>query len=429
MKAKRRYSTRRPASGRGALRALTAGALALGGVAGSARADAPPEQAQMGYSFSRYSEDSISRSRLAPGSEGDRYEIDMHQFSILSPLGRRFDLGFDLAHETMSGATPWFVIPDPVSGKPLQVMSGASTLAGNGTIDDKRTDLLLSSHYYLDSGKVGASVGFSTENDYESLNWGLSAERSFFSKNTTLSGGLGFSTDDIEPTDSDEFRDTLGNLTRPDKEDKRGLSASIGLTQLLGRMSTLQANLTFKRSSGYLSDPYKLVFIQDLGGIFADARPDQRKQWALALRYRRHFEGLIGSLHADYRFGWDDWGIRSHTFELAWNHNPWKGLRIVPSVRYYAQSAADFYSVYYVAARRDGYYSSDYRLSAYGALTFGVRAEATFRTPWTGQLPWIAAIALERYVSDGDYALVDVDLENPGLVSFTLLSASLNTLF
>jgi hypothetical protein len=82
-----------------------------------------------------------------------------------------------------------------------------------------------------------------------------------------------------------------------------------------------------------------------------------------------------------------------------------------------------------VAARRDGYYSSDYRLSAYGALTFGVRAEATFRTPWTGQLPWIAAIALERYVSDGDYALVDVDLENPGLVSFTLLSASLNTLF
>jgi hypothetical protein len=423
MKTTRRYRTRRPRSGSSALRALTAGALALGGVADRARAEEAPEQAEVGYSYARYSEDKISSSKLAPGSDGGRYDIDMHQFSILTPLGRHFDLGFDLAYETMTGATPWFVIPDPVSGKPLQVMSGASTLAGNSTFDEKRTDLLLSSNYYLNKGKLGASVGLSTENDYKALNWGLSAERSFFSKNTTLSGGIGFSTDELEPTDSDDFP------TRPDKEDKRSFAASVGATQLLGRLSTVQLLLSFKRSSGYLSDPYKLVFLQDPGVTLADARPDLRKQWAAALRYRRHFEHLTGALHADYRFAWDDWDVRSHTVELSWHHTPWKGLRIVPSLRYYAQSAADFYSVYYVTARSDGYYSSDSRLAAFGALTLGIRAEATFRTRWTGQLPWTAAVALERYVSDGDYALVDVDVENPGLVSFTLLSASLNTIF
>ena len=52
----------------------------------------------------------------------------------------------------------------------------------------------------------------------------------------------------------------------------------------------------------------------------------------------------------------------------------WSSFRLIPSLRYYTQSQADFYAPYYISERSDGYYSSDYRLSPYGALAWRVKA-------------------------------------------------------
>lgn len=412
----RRRSRRRRE--RTALRALTSSALGLAGIAGSASADSPVDRVQADYNYSTYREDELDASKGLPLAERDRYEIEMHQFSLRAPVPftERLDFGVELVQETMSGASPWFIVPD-AAGSPIQVMSGA-------TIQEERIDLLLRGDYYYDDARIGLASGYSTENDYTALNASVDGEVHFNEKNTTLSGGLGISVDEIEPADVALFS------TRPTGEDKQTYSLFTGLSQVIDRTSIIQSGLTYRHSRGYLADPYKQVFVVAGGTVLADARPDARNQLSWLTQYRRHIEEVNGTLHASYQFYVDDWDLTSHTFELAWHQSVRDALRIVPSLRYYTQSEADFYVPYLsVAPGRGAEHSSDYRLSAYGALTFGLQAEYDFRTRWTGPLDWRATVSWERYVSSADLALSDPREENPALVSFHVLTIGLSIAF
>jgi hypothetical protein len=144
-------------------------------------------------------------------------------------------------------------------------------------------------------------------------------------------------------------------------------------------------------------------------------------------RYRRHVPQVAGTLHADYRFYADSWNITSHTAELAWYQTLWESLQIVPTLRYYSQSQADFYAVFYTAPRADGYYSSDYRLSPYGAFSWGIEAE--YRVREWARADWLATLSWQQYASDGDLALGHVSVENPGLVSYHVFSVGLKASF
>ena len=109
----------------------------------------------------------------------------------------------------------------------------------------------------------------------------------------------------------------------------------------------------------------------------ADSRPDERNQVAWLTQLRHHFESLGASVHVNYRFNYDDWNINSHTFELRWYQNLFGDLiQLVPEFRYYSQSQASFYEPFYSSIRSNGLYSSDYRLSPYGSLSFGGRLQA-----------------------------------------------------
>ena len=409
---KRAQRLERRGGGSAALRAFTSSALALQGLAERAAAASPPVDYQADYRYARYSEDALSRSDVAPGGETDRYEIDIHQFRFLAPVGKSFDVGLELAHETMSGATPWYVTPDPGGGDdPVVVMTEA-------TIDEARTDALLSGTWYRDTHALNGGVGFSIENDYLSFNGGLGGERTFNEKNTTLSGGVGFSYDLIEPEDTDLFPE------RPENEDKQSYTVFAGLSQVLGRNTHVQTSLSYQHSRGFLSDPYKLAFVA--GSPIPDKRPDDRNQFAWLSQLRHHFPRLDASLHLDYQFGFDDWEMRTHAIELAWYQTFFDRFRVVPSFRYYSQSQADFYAPFYVTARGDGLASSDYRLSPFGAISGGIRVETRFQI-WS--LLWEVNVSYERYVSDAGYALESVDVENPGLVDYDLIGAGLTLHF
>jgi hypothetical protein len=392
-----------------ALGALVSSALAIPGLAGNARADAPLQQIAASYNAGYYVEDDMSSSAMA-GGDPDRYEIRMHQFHLGAPLTSRIGLDLDVTHETMSGASPYFIVPD-ADGNPLQVMSGAS-------IEDTRTDALLKSSYYFDRGRLSATSGVSVEKDYRAVSGGLEGELHFNDKNTTLSAGGGFSIDRIEPTDSDLFP------LRPERERKDSVSAFAGVAQVLSRQAAIQSTVSLKRSSGFLADPYKQVLVA--GNLVADKRPDVRKQISWLTRYRHHFSSVAGTLHADYQLYVDDWDVTSHTLELAWYQSLWDSIRLIPSFRYYSQTEADFYGPYFTELRRDHNYSSDYRLSPYGAISWGLKAETHFRT---GRLDWVGSLAWERYESAGKYALQHVSVENPGLVSFNVFSIALSARF
>ncbi len=380
--------------------------MALSGPAASAWADSPINGVEADYHYSTYSEDDLDTSKGLAGGETSRYEIQMHQFSLRAPVGERWDVGIDMVHETMSGASPQYVVPD-AAGKPIQVMSGAS-------IDDQRNDLLVKWNRYFDNGRLGLSSGYSSENDYRAINLGVDGETHFNEGNTTLSVGLGTSVDAIEPTDANLF------ATRPDDETKQSYSVLLGLSQILNRATLLQTSVTYKHSRGYLSDPYKSMFV--VGGTFLpDERPDVRNQLSWLSRFRGHVRELQGTLHADYQFHIDDWGISSHTFELAWYQKMGR-LTLVPSTRYYTQTAAKFYVPYFNVLPAISDYSNDFRLSAYGSLTLGFKAEYALRLKWTGGHDLILALAFDRYFSSEDLAWVNDPQEAPGLVSYSIVT-------
>lgn len=414
----RHRQERRRERGRRTLGALGASALALPGLAGFAAgpagASAPIDRWNADYGFSLYREDDIPGSLTSTGQASERFSVQSHQFLLEGPLTERSDWGLDLMHESMSGATPWFVEPGP-GGEPLQVMSGA-------TVEDRRTDILLRGNYHYDTGRTGLTGGVSWENDYLAINAGLGGERHFNDENTTLGGGLGLSFDRITPTGggSPQFP------TRPEEERKRSYSLNGALTQILTRNTIAQTGLTYQFQNGYLSDPYKLVSVA--GSNLADSRPPRRHQLSWLTRLRQHVPRVDGSLHFDYRLYWDSWAVTSHTFELAWYQTLFERFQLVPAVRYYSQSGADFYAPYFSQLPSDGFASSDYRLSPYGALSYSVRGEAGF-VGWPFDLDWRLVLSYERYQSGAGLALGNVVVANPGLVDFHVFSAGLTGSF
>jgi len=160
----------------------------------------------------------------------------------------------------------------------------------------------------------------------------------------------------------------------------RALSLDLlfGVTQALNATAIVQSNLTYSIGHGYYSDPYKLL----------DARPDHRRTWAWLTRLNQHVPSLDAALRLTYRYVHDSFGDQSHMFEIAWFQPLPYAFAVTPSLRYYTQSAADFF---FGPPLGNGFepgapYTADTRLSAFGALTPAVKVERQFAGGWSADL-------------------------------------------
>ena len=375
--------------------ALSTSALALPGIA---QADAPPTESTLSYKISNYQEDDLTRAQVPFGELG-RYDIDVHQFQYVSPLGKDFALFIDANHEDMSGASPWFSTAN-AAGEPVINMSGASG------ITDARSELSIGTRYYSQNGNFGGAVGYSEENDYRATYVNLSGSRNFNNDLTTVTLGFSHSADDIFPTDAELFN-------RVRNEDKRATSAAVSLSQVINRVTTFQTALSITEQSGFLSDPYKLQ----------DARPDNKTQIAFSNSLRYFFIEADGALQANYRYYHDDFGISSHTLDLSWFQNINRSFQVAPMLRYYSQSAADFYTnIDDFTKPLTEPQSSDYRLSAFGAFSGGINLIADFGD-------WTATFTAERYVANEKYSVYAVNQPSPALVQFVRLSLGVDYSF
>ena len=241
---------------------LTSSALLLPVYQG-AHADAPPDYAEFGVRYSTYEEDDTSEHNTFGGSS-ERYQIDISQAHLLTPVGDNWSLAFDVQKEHMSGASPWFIGPS-VDGDPQIFMSGAS-------IRDTRTDISVTTRYYFDRGNVGVNYARSDEDDYESDALALDVAFNSNDGMSTYSAAISASDDTLEPTQ--------GVIpTKVTKEDKDMRSAHIGMSRILGKTSIVQFGLGYIYFDGYLTDPYKLN----------DRRPDERKEFTFSSGYRHFF--------------------------------------------------------------------------------------------------------------------------------------------
>ena len=368
--------------------ALSTTALALPGIAA---ADAPPTQNTLSYKISNYKEDDLSRREVLFGNL-ERYDIDVHQFQLISPLGRNMSVQVDANYEGLSGASPWFTTRG-LDGNPVVHLSGASG------IRDRRGELSIGTRYYLPNGSVGGNIGYSEEDDYRAVYLGVSGERHFNDEMTTVGIGYSHSADELFPTDALAFN-------RVSEEDKSSDSAYVSVSQIINQVSSFQSALSITEQSGFLSDPYKL----------RDARPDDKTQLSWSNSYRYYFIDANGAWHINYRLYHDDFGISSHTFDMAWHQNLGRSVRLVPTVRYYSQSAADFFTnVDDFQNPLTEYQSSDYRLSAFGAISGGINFIVDLGA-------WTATLATERYVAKEKYSAYKVTQPSTALVKYFRVS-------
>jgi hypothetical protein len=260
------------------------------------------------------------------------------------------------ALDIISGASPRIVTNE--TGKPMQTLTGASVVDHRSTAEGKLT------RHFGDSA-LSASGAYSSERDYRSKALGLEARTDLNEKLTTLTAGFGHSSDVVGSSEDVTLHHPRGT---------REFMA--GITQVLSQTAVLQSTVVRSLGRGWYNDPYKITltfFPSGLPAIHADVRPDHRASVSWLTRYRQHFPGANGTLQADYRFYRDDWGVRAHTLEVAWQQSIDERWSIRPALRYYTQDAASFYSPE-VPPSRPAILSSDQRLGAWGGLSPSLRA-------------------------------------------------------
>jgi hypothetical protein len=313
-------------------------------------------------------EDGISYKYQDYQESGGRVGVQVHSALIEQDIGTamRFKLAGVL--DAISGATP--------NGQPAPIGSDQVPYT---KLDEERKAWNAEFSRQFPRINVALGAANSRESDYVSTAFSVNTLTDFNQKNTTLLAGIAFANDDVRV------------FSQPDYAEKRTHDLIVGLTQLLDPRTTVTVNLSYGRSVGYLSDPYKAVEkrAEVIPGVFLqrtfpENRPAERSKWLLLASLNRAFPEQKGALEGSYRFYHDTFGTDAHTVDLAWFQRLGSKFILRPSFRFYQQSAADFFHYRldatsivptFGAPRPNGpFYSSDYRLSAMRTTTAGLKA-------------------------------------------------------
>jgi hypothetical protein len=341
---------RKPLPGRGRLAALTAAAMALPGVHLRAAELAGTNPWAVEASHLEYFE------------SGNRMRVRVNQATATVPIGDSILLVGDAIQDLMSGASPIFNAPG-LGGAPQQVLTGAS-------VNDNRKAGDIGGSVFFGENQVNQVTlrqGWSHENDYKSTWTSIEARHFANQKDTTLAAGFAFNDDGVSSHDApDDFQ----------KRIKRDFF--VGVTQVIDERSLIELSLEYSYSNGYLSDPYKLVFVQETG-LLPDARPGQRRQIALTGKYLAYVQPIDSALQIVGSLSTDNWGINAGALEAQFKKQLPGEWLVNAGGRIYTQSSADFYQVLFQSAPADGLHTSDYRMAGFGSIAWlaGVTKQLT----------------------------------------------------
>ncbi len=391
------------------LSAFVAAALALPGIADTQAADG-------GY---RSDDPIVSYNRASYQESSARMDVHTDQVTVTFPIKTNFEGRLNIIKDVTSGASPVVNLLD-ANHQPKQILqSGAS-------IRDERNVHDVGLGYYGEKYYLALGIGQSKEDDYESDYQSLDLRFQFNDKLTTLFLGGSYNSDEVwNSVSKDSLFDEPQTFNKRRKQD-----LMVGIGQVLNSKTVIQFNLTHSHAYGHLSDPYKKVFVVDesqqdtigtlnvasglnflidtglvrflnesglsfqinnsglvntqqfaanLFGLVSDSRPDERDQWSGFFRASHYLEGSDSALHMDYRYVYDDWDANSHTIEFKWNKALGDDWQISPGVRYYTQSSAKFYDLFFATVPESGYLTSDYRLAGFGAVSAKIEVMKVIR--------------------------------------------------
>ncbi|MEL0586682.1 MAG: DUF3570 domain-containing protein [Candidatus Thiodiazotropha sp. (ex. Lucinoma kazani)] len=272
--------------------------------------------------------------------------------------------------------------------------------------------------------KTSLGANFSTEYDYLSLSLNGSLTRDFNKRNTSVSAGLSVANDTISPEGDlpigfssmaidrgQASFDSEFNANRDGGDDtKTTVDLIFGVTQVISQQTIMQLSYSISDSSGYLTDPFKIVSVVGSDGRPVDyryeKRPDSRNKQSIYWQTKHHFTQDV--LDVSYRLFWDDWDITSHTIDLRYRWMFDSKRYLEPHFRYYSQSEADFYHRFL----REGetlpeFSSADYRLGELNGITLGLKYGMKLANEQE------MSLRLEYYLQSGDNPEGDA----PGILS------------
>lgn len=315
--------------------ALVAAALALPGMLPApALAQSAPDQGVIAMRYYDYRDWQAGANRMA---------VKSPSLYALVPLSDSLAFEGSLVYDSVSGASPLF----------HDTLSGAS---GRGIGDYREAGDVKVTKYFGDS-VLTLGGAYSHEQDYISRAASVEWREWSDDRNRTVAIGIGAAKDRINAVEGvnapvlDQPRETYDYL--------------LGLTQVLSPEALVESSITWSDGRGYYSDPYKLH----------DARPGRRRIFAWLTHYNHYFAAQDATLRLGYRYLDDSFGDDSHMLEVSWVQALPAGFTLTPTIRYLTQSAARFYHdpPFPQGFEPGALYTADERLSAFGALTLGLR--------------------------------------------------------
>ncbi|NND65517.1 MAG: DUF3570 domain-containing protein, partial [Gammaproteobacteria bacterium] len=360
------------------------------------------------------------KSAILGYSEKDRVDVLEPTFQITRKLGFDESISFKVTVDALTGASPSGAVPIDGAQTITRPSGSSGQVIGEGdeALDDtfKDTRVALNTAWVKPLGRnmrLDLSGNVSDEYDFFSAGVGAQLSRDLNRKNTTLSAGVAFEYDEIDPVGGvpiafQPVQPPGAAQFKEDRiEDKTVIDLLFGVTQVINSTSLLQLNYGYSMSDGYQTDPYKLLSEVDNNGdpivrdptidlytLRYENRPEERNKQSVYTRYKKFLKGDV--LDFSYRYLWDDWDINSHTVDVRYRWDtPGKGFWR-PHFRYYHQSAAEFYTPF---LRNDQpqpeYASADTRLGEFDAYTIGLEyGRESAKRVWS--------VAFEYYLQTGD---------------------------
>jgi hypothetical protein len=266
---------------------------------------------------------------------------------------------------------------DMVSSASIDVQLSASKY------EEKRKQKSLSVDYLHGKSTYSAGVIDSKESDYVADTAYFALSQDMFGDLTTVSLSYKRGWNDVfrnvKQADGSRVRDP----SFADQADTRGYA--LGLTQILTRNLILGLNYEVITDQGFLNSPYRSVRFADTGspnGFSLEREIYPRTHTSNAASARlKYYLPWRASIDGSYRFYTDTWGVVGQNIDLTYTHPAWKRWIFDGHVRYYHQTAADFYSDLFPRQQSQNFLARDKELATYNAFTVGLQATYDFTIP------------------------------------------------
>jgi len=243
-------------------------------------------------------------------------------------------------------------------------------------------------------GKTAYSAGVITskEPDYKANTAYYSMSQDMFGDLTTISLGYVRGWDQIY-RDIKVDGEIENDPTFHERADHRGYS--FGWSQILTRNLLANLNYQILTDQGYLANPYRKIRYSSPGvgngyTLADQVYPDTRTSNAASLSLK-YYLSWRASITGTYRYFRDTWDIVANTVTLDYTHG-WRSWIFDGTLRFYHQSAANFYSDMFPRANYQNFMGRDRELADFDTYTIG--AGVSYQFPHYSWAPWVSRSTL-----------------------------------